>query len=154
MIIEFCSYDAVADRMSAGSFTALISILGRADDLEWPSVEIPHLCLAIDDIAAPMQGYWLASSAQISELLRFGSEHENVLIHCQAGRSRSAAAALLLEIQRDRLGIDAIATCVTNFHSRYPFARPNRRIVECGDRALRLRRQLVNAVRSYLSLGF
>lgn len=147
MAIEFCSYGAIVERMDAGSFTALISILGRADDLEWPSVEIPHLCLSIDDIAAPMQGYSLASNAQISNLLRFGAAHESVLVHCQAGSSRSAAAALLIEIQRDRLQLHAIEPYVASFRSRYPFARPNRRIVECGDRELRLERRLIAAVK-------
>jgi predicted protein tyrosine phosphatase len=148
LTIEFCSYDAVAERMNAGSFSALISILGRADGLEWPSVEIPHLCLPIDDIAAPMRGYSLASNAQVANLLRFGVVHNNVLIHCRAGSSRSSAAAMLLRLQSDPLPAHAIAPFVEQFRSYYPFARPNQRIIECGDAALRLDRRLIAAVKN------
>jgi predicted protein tyrosine phosphatase len=146
--VEFCSYRAVADRMRGAHFTALISILGSADEEEWPSVEVPHLCLLIDDIAVPMKGYSLASNTQISKLLSFGAVHENLLVHCRAGSSRSAAAALLLEVQRDRLLADQIEPFVRKFQTRYPFARPNQRIVECGDRSLRLKGRLIAAVKS------
>jgi predicted protein tyrosine phosphatase len=146
--VEFCSYLAVAERMRGAHFTALISILGSADDQEWPSVEVPHLCLPIDDIAVPMKGYSLASNTQISKLLRFGAVHENLLVHCRAGSSRSAAAALLLEIQRDRLLAEEIEPFVAKFQGRYPFARPNQRIIECGDRSLRLKGRLIAAVKS------
>ena len=148
MTVEFCSYRAVAERMRGAHFTALISILGSADDEEWPSVEVPHLCLPIDDIAAPMKGYSLASNAQIAKLLKFGAVHKNLLVHCRAGSSRSAAAAMLLEIQRDRLHTNEIEPFVAKFQSRYPFARPNQRIVECGDRVLGLDRRLIAAVKN------
>jgi predicted protein tyrosine phosphatase len=146
--VEFCSYRAVAERMRGAHFTALISILGSADDEEWPSVEVPHLCLPIDDIAAPMKGYSLASNVQIAKLLKFGAVHENLLVHCRAGSSRSAAAAMLLEIQRNQLIAEEIEPFVAKFQSRYPFSRPNQRIVECGDRALRLEGRLNAAVRN------
>ena len=148
MRVEFCSYRAVFERMRDAHFTALISILGSADDEECPSVEVPHLCLPIDDIAAPMKRYSLASITQISKLLSFGAVHENLLVHCQAGSSRSAAAALLLEVQRDRLLAEEIEPFVAKFQSRYPFARPNQRIMECGDRALQLKGRLITAVKN------
>jgi predicted protein tyrosine phosphatase len=148
MTIEFCSYRAVVERMRGAHFTALISILGSADNEDWPSVEVPHLCLPIDDIAAPMNGYSLASNAQISKLLSFGAVHENLLVHCRAGSSRSSAAAMLLKIQRDRLPTNEIAPFVAKFQARFPFARPNQRIIECGDRVLGLERRLIAAVKN------
>ncbi len=147
MTIEFCSYMAVAKRLNAGSFSGLVSILGAEDSLEWPSVAAAHLRLTIDDIAAPMRGYSLASAAQIADLLRFGARHESVLIHCRAGTSRSAAAAILLELQYYQPCLNDIEQLVAHFRERFPFSRPNQRIIECGDASLGLQQHLIAAVK-------
>lgn len=58
----------------------------------------------------------------------------NVLVHCEAGMSRSPAAALLLLVQER--GLDKIQECIDYLMEIRPIAMPNSLIVKYGDMLL------------------
>tara|TARA_Y100000815_G_scaffold269911_2_gene293485 strand:+ start:223 stop:711 length:489 start_codon:yes stop_codon:yes gene_type:complete len=70
-------------------------------------------------------------------------QHKTVLVHCQAGISRSSAIALILATSRhikagqspDR----AVALGVSQIRAAMPHARPNMRVIELGADAQQLR---------------
>ena len=57
-----------------------------------------------------------------------------ILIHCEAGISRSTAAALIM--YTCLLGSDSEREAMRRLLRQRPIARPNRRMVELGDRML------------------
>jgi predicted protein tyrosine phosphatase len=79
---------------------------------------------------------------QLAEALR--CDTGRVLIHCEAGVSRSSAAALIMYAcwlgpGREQEALDRVL-------SQRPIAMPNRRMVELADRLLERGGQLVNAL--------
>jgi predicted protein tyrosine phosphatase len=106
-----------------------------------------HLKLELNDISAPTEGLILPNEEHIERLLAFGESwapSERVLIHCWAGVSRSPAALLILLAQKNPGREEEMARLV---RSRAPHIRPNRRLIELGDRALGCQNRLTSAVR-------
>jgi len=50
-----------------------------------------------DDIVVPIEGYKLATIIQITSILVWARERDNILVHCSAGVCRSSAIAYLIE---------------------------------------------------------
>ena len=50
-----------------------------------------------DDIIVPHEGYVLASMLQVTRILKWAKERDNILVHCHAGICRSSAIAYLIE---------------------------------------------------------
>jgi len=106
-----------------------------------------HLKLELNDISDPTEGLILPNEEHVERLLAFGKNwtpSERLLIHCWAGVSRSSAALLILLAQKNR---GREADMVRLVRSRAPHIRPNRRLIELGDRALGCQQRLVSAVR-------
>lgn len=85
--------------------------------------------------------------SQVAEILSFGKnipDGETVLVHCEAGISRSTAAALLLIVQA--AGIDRVDEALKYILAMRPLAMPNRLIALHGDRLLGAAGRLVDAV--------
>ena len=75
---------------------------------------------------------------------RLRSSSGKVLIHCEAGISRSSAAALIFHACR--LGPGREYQAMTNVLKQRPFAMPNRRMVEIADRLLKRDGRLLKAL--------
>lgn len=98
-------------------------MLSFADlDTPVPAPQNPHVSLR------------LATQDQVEEALRFGRGRENLLVHCQAGVSRSTAMAIGLVA--DRMGSDREAESIALVFSAMPFAVPNLLVVRFSDMVL------------------
>jgi predicted protein tyrosine phosphatase len=71
-------------------------------------------------------------------------EKGTVLVHCEAGVSRSSATALIM--YACWLGPGCEREAMTRVRSQRPIAAPNRRMVEIADRLLRREGRLVEAL--------
>ena len=107
-----------------------------------------HLKLELNDISQPTEGLILPSEEHVARLLAFGNRWmppERLLVHCWAGVSRSSAALLLLLVQKTPGHEVEIVEQVVR---HVPHIRPNRRLIELGDRALGCGGQLISAVQA------
>lgn len=104
-----------------------------------------HLKLELNDISEPTEGLILPTEEHVEQLLAFGERWpptDRLLIHCWAGVSRSSAALLILLVQKNP-GHEA--DVVKQVARRASHIRPNRRLIELGDRALSCGRRLISA---------
>jgi predicted protein tyrosine phosphatase len=139
------------DQHGAAGVTHVLSIL--TPELPDPAAFdgfAPHrrLTLRFHDVIEPMPGYLAPSRYDVEQLLAFGRElsgpaHSHLLVHCQAGVSRSTAAAALILAQAHpdwpaHTALDAVARL-------RPRAWPNLRILELGDELLRRNGEIVAA---------
>ena len=125
---------ASAEECSKVSF--LISIGAPEDDLPKGYSNVPNrLRLLFGDTVTAEHG---ATEADIRCLIdlanRLKGSNGNVLIHCEAGVSRSPAAALIL--YTCLLGPGSERESMDLVLRQRPFAMPNRRMVELADRLL------------------
>lgn len=94
-------------------------------------------------ISAPDAGH-IAAILQFAKGLNSHAA-PRLLIHCHAGISRSTAAAIILLAHRGAAAEAAVARVV----ALRPKAWPNLRMIEIGDRMLKLENRLVRAVRRH-----
>jgi predicted protein tyrosine phosphatase len=137
----------IADRSSAGEilcsprrcrdFAYLISI-GAPHEREPAGFQNVRrrLRLVFEDAATPHEGG--ASVDDIWQLVHFARNIDfaqgRLLVHCQAGVSRSAAAAII--VLATILGPGREAEAVEHVRRTHPHTRPNRRMLELADRSL------------------
>jgi len=108
------------------------------------------LRLRFHDVIEPMPAVSAPDNGHIAAILHFGTamkahDAPRLLIHCHAGISRSTATAIILLAQH---GVAAEAA-VEHVVSVRPKAWPNLRMIEIGDRMLKLEDRLVRAVRRH-----
>ena len=139
--VTICGIPELAEHSAAG-VTHVLSILAP----DWPDPPAfaafpPHrrLLLCFHDIIEPTPERYAPSREDVERLLAFGRELDeapagHLLVHCQAGVSRSTAAATLILAQAhpDRPAIE-ILEAVARIRPR---AWPNLRILEFGDELL------------------
>jgi len=140
------------DEHCAVGITHVLSILApEMDDPPAFDAFAPHqrLTLRFHDVIEPLPDRLAPARADVERLLAFGRElagtpEAHLLIHCQAGVSRSTAAATLILAQARpdrpaREALDAVAAL-------RPRAWPNLRMLEFGDDLLGRNGELVTAV--------
>ena len=96
----------VAQRLRPGAGAVLISIVDEPAQLQpgWQDV----LTLRFDDVDAEQEGMQLFDAAMAAQVLAFADRHQDsqdsieLVVHCTAGQSRSAAVALFLA---ERFGV-------------------------------------------------
>jgi predicted protein tyrosine phosphatase len=98
-----------------------------------------HLVLQFVDLDLPLPApfhlapaYRMASLEQVTDALKFGRDHDNLLVHCQVGIARSPALAL--GILMDRLHDETLA--YAELQRIRPEAVPNRHVVTLVDHIL------------------
>jgi HEAT repeat protein/predicted protein tyrosine phosphatase len=135
----------------------LISIGSPGVDPPQGYSQVPHrLRLEFDDIDAPDDDpdYVLATSEDIRKVIDFvpliSQDGGNILIHCQAGISRSCAVALT--VCAVLLGAGKEEEALAMVLAARPQAEPNRWIVELADEALGREGKLVEVVQQHHEL--
>ena len=105
-----------------------------------------HLVLAFEDLDYEHPLIRTVTSEDVKRILEFGQRHidGSLLIHCNAGISRSPAATLA--ILADRMGPGQEATTLAKFLSICPEAVPNLLIVRHADSLLNRKGVLLETV--------
>src|SRR5215469_441466 len=140
------------DRMQIEDVSHIISILDPYEPLSPACQKLPRhsmLELRFHDAVVPGPGIVLPTDNHVKQLLRFCQERivdhsAHLLIHCQAGQSRSTAAAALclIQVHPTRSAYEILGQIVR----MRPAAWPNLRLVELGDEILGRHGELVTAV--------
>src|SRR5512141_1046526 len=148
-MIHVCSLARLHATVDESGARHIVTLLRLTDRVERPHHIAPenHLVLAVDDIAAPMEGYTAPGQEHVERLIDFVGSWDRaapMVVHCFAGISRSTAgayvAACALNPARDELQI------AQAIRQASPTAQPNSAIVSIADRLLNRRGRMVRAV--------
>jgi predicted protein tyrosine phosphatase len=107
-----------------------------------------HLRLACHDTNAESNQPGYPNDDLARQLLEFWERCDpraRALVHCNAGKSRSPATAILLLAHSNPGDEERVALISSEI---LPHAQPNTRLIEAGDRVLRLNGRLVAAVKA------
>lgn len=149
LTIEVASRPEAGDILSSlhrcAEVTCLVSIGDSHDELPAGYDNVPHklrLLVAdvVTEVGATEEDLWRI--IRLAEGLRLGTGR--VLIHCEAGVSRSSAAALIM--YACWLGPGREREAMGRVLAQRPIAAPNRRMVEIADRLLDRRGRLVEVL--------
>lgn len=146
--------------------THSVSIVDPGDDHARQKPGVHRLDLAMHDLDQPDDGHLRGnpSAAHVADLINFVGNltvDDRLVIHCQAGRRRSTAAAVIADIAHrmnqgargDKQLVDAAWDDLLKLN---PDADPNRALIALGDAALGLDGHLVAKARNmvrYLDLS-
>ena len=135
--------------------TKFISLVGPEDVVY--NMGSNHLRLQFHDVEEPTRGFITPTLDHINQILKFSEEFtddDDVLIHCQAGISRSTAVAIGICCQKGMSPKDALSHVRS---VREPKLRkgykvlPNRLIIAMFDEALGLNGELSEVIDDYYS---
>ena len=113
-MIHVCSLARLYATVDETGARHVVTLLRLTDRVQRPSHIAPenHLVLAIDDIAAPMEGFTAPATEHVERLIEFVGTWDRaapMVVHCYAGISRSTAGAFVtacaLNPNRDELQI-------------------------------------------------
>jgi predicted protein tyrosine phosphatase len=159
--IYYCGINEV-QKIINPSFTYLISIYSIEDILVCPGWIQPanHLELYFEDIVDPFLAYgqyYAPSKKDIEKLLGFGrkilTEQDQhlkpikTLIHCSAGRSRSAAASFVLLC--DWYGQGQEKRAASEIKTMNPLCHPNTYMVKLADEIMNRNGKLIQEVNGF-----
>lgn len=105
-----------------------------------------HLRVSCHDIVEPFAGEVLPDLGHVRQIIAFARQWDfanPLLVHCQAGISRSTAVALITYAVHFPQTIELAAAHLRKSAS---YARPNPLIVQLGDELLEMQGRLVSAV--------
>ncbi|MCL6706883.1 tyrosine phosphatase family protein [Pseudomonas sp. R2.Fl] len=129
----------------------MISLIAEKQDFHRPAVirAERHLKLGMNDIAFAGTGDLIApAESHVDEIIGFArswNRETPLLIHCWMGVSRSPAAALIASLAVAPEEDDFALTARLRIAS--PYATPNARLIEFGDRRLGRNGRLIAAVK-------
>ncbi len=127
----------------------VVSILGRSDKLEWPSVGTRKvLRLEFDDIIYSSGTFIAPSREQIAELIEFARDWNGdgtLAVHCRAGSSRSPAAGMIAAAALGRPDTESLVMRIATARAYY---HPNETMLKLADDLLGNGSTLANLARS------
>ncbi len=131
-VVGIYSLEAVRQKLRSGELADnwVVSITDLADDFIVSGRCRGILRVKFDDIQEAWLERKLATAADIRRILDWCRDKDGIVIHCQAGASRSAAVAYLIECLQTTPK-EALGILDTNQHS------PNMHIVRLGAKILR-----------------
>ncbi len=148
-MIHVCSLARLYATVNETGARHIVTLLRLTDRVERPRHIAPenHLVLAVDDIAAPMDGYTAPGEEHVARLIDFAGAWDRrspMVVHCFAGISRSTAgafvAACAINPERDER---EIAQAIRQASKT---AQPNARIVSIADRLLKRDGRMMRAI--------
>ncbi len=148
-MIHVCSLARLYATVDETGARHIVTLLRLTDRVTRPAHIAPenHLVLAVDDIAAPVEGQTLPGDEHVKRLIAFAGTWDRktpMVVHCFAGISRSTAgayvAACALNPERDEMEI------AKAIRRASPTAQPNARIVSIADRLLKRDGRMVHAI--------
>ena len=151
MTLIVCSLSDMPGVVRRRQASHLLTLIDPGTPVERPLgvLESRHLRLDVDDIDAPMEGYFAPDTESVARLLEFSRTWDAsapMVVHCFAGISRSTASAFAIACDRNPdVAEDRIALMLRQAASH---AFPNRRIVALADDILGRRGRMVDAIES------
>lgn len=147
-MIYVCSLLELNEHAAALKPDCVISIIAPEEQPATPPGVLPaaHLRVSCHDITAPNPMEILPERRHVKQLIAFAREWDpsgSMLIHCQAGISRSTAAALISYAVHFP---DTVQEAAAHLRRTGPHVHPNALITEIGDELLGLGGRLVTAV--------
>jgi predicted protein tyrosine phosphatase len=148
-MIHVCSLARLHATVDETKARHIVTLLRLTDRVQRPDHIHPdnHLVLAVDDIAAPMDGQIIPAQEHVERLIEFAGKWDRaapMVVHCYAGISRSTAGAFTmacaLNPERDEQQI------AWEIRRASRTAQPNTRIVAIADRLLKRDGRMVRAV--------
>ena len=130
----------------------MISLLAANQDFHRPAVinAERHLKLGMNDITFAGTGDLIApQEAHVSEIITFAQAWDRtqpLLVHCWMGVSRSPAAAVIASLAIAPEDDDE--ALANRLRQASPFATPNSRLIEIGDRMLGRNGRLIAAIKA------
>ncbi len=149
--IYVCSLAALDDAIAVSNADYLITLINEQmmSELETPSRISPqrHLRLVMNDIEEPREGMILPCETHVERLIEFAREWNGrgpLLINCRAGRSRSTAAAFIIQcaLNPHQAEIEIAAA----LRAASQTAQPNRLLIRLADTALGRDGRMVQAI--------
>src|SRR6185436_170106 len=149
LIIEVCSRDEASAILSSPSQRADIAFLiSIGEPHDRPPAGFHHVRDRIRLLFADANDESGPTDDDVAQLISFAravmKRTGRVLIHCQAGISRSSAAAVI--VHAIALGSGHENEAVARVMAQRPIACPNRRMIAIADRLLRLEGKLIAAI--------
>lgn len=150
-LIYVCSFAGLDDAVALSNAAYLVTLINAQmmSELITPRGVDParHLRLVMNDIEAPQDGMILPNAAHVEQLIGFAQEWRRqapLLINCRAGRSRSTAAAFIVECALNPdMPEDEIAAAL---RAASPTAQPNRLLIKLADDALERKGRMIAAI--------
>jgi predicted protein tyrosine phosphatase len=149
--LHVCPLSRLHETIAAIGPSHMVSLMGVGATIERPAFIAPdrHLFIGVSDIVEPMDGYVLAGSEHMEQLLGFVRTWDRkspLLFHCWAGISRSTAAAYIaacaLAPERDEMEL------ARALREAAPSATPNAHFLALADDLLGRQGRMVDAIRS------
>jgi predicted protein tyrosine phosphatase len=147
--IHVCPLSKLPETVRATGAQSLVTLIDEGTPVRRPAgiAAGQHLVVAVSDIVADLEGHTLPAKSHVEIFLAFvrrWNQRAPLLIHCQAGVSRSTAAAFIaacaLRPHRDEA---EIAQAV---RANSPTATPNARLVAIADTMLGRNGRMVAAI--------
>lgn len=138
------SLENVNNLLNTNKFTHLISITRRLPIIN-DNTKIKWYKVLCEDTENPYEQY-APTQQQISNILneiKNIPDNSNILIHCEAGYSRSPALTLSALVQD--YGIKNIQLCVNILKNLAPYCFPNKLITHYADVHLNTNNEITNA---------
>lgn len=149
-MIYVCNILELEEHAAALRPERLVSIVSPDEQPPTPRGLAPeaHLRVACDDIIEPHPLEIAPDHRHVKQLIGFARQwnpFRPILIHCQAGISRSTAAALVTYAVHFP---DSVHRAAVHLRRSASYARPNPLIIALGDELLALEGRLITAVES------